>query len=193
MKERKLRSKDLLLLLLYVRGPSGEIGEPINGRTFLQKMVFLFEKEIYPKFRGNLPITEEDMPKFEAYRFGPFSKTIMEDIEFLANLGFVEIVAQDEATEPEEAEYEMWKQTADPSGDLDICVNETFKITEQGKGFVKDCILPELTPNQVEAISMLKINCLRVGLKRVLHYVYTKYPDSAVQSEIRNKVLGYGY
>jgi uncharacterized protein YwgA len=107
----KITGKDLILLLLYAPGKTGEYAEKIEGRTRLQKMVFLFEKEVYPKFKQNKLITEEDLPRFIPYDYGPFSKQVYDDLEFLIGLGFVETEATSEQVEQgEEAEYWLWEE-----------------------------------------------------------------------------------
>ena len=50
MNKKELTGKDLLLCFLYSPGQTNDINEPIVGRTKLTKMMYLFEKEIYPKF-----------------------------------------------------------------------------------------------------------------------------------------------
>ena len=72
-----------LLLLLYAPGPSGQIGEPIKGKTRLQKEVFLTQKNLrdvgvftyYP---------------FRPYKLGPYSKELYEDIEWMEYEGILE-------------------------------------------------------------------------------------------------------
>ncbi|MGB9662854.1 MAG: hypothetical protein ACPL5F_12725 [Moorellaceae bacterium] len=77
----------------------------------MQKMVFLFEKEVYPKFKQDKLITEEDLPQFIPYDYGPFSKQVYDDLEFLIDLGFVETEATSEQVERgEEAEYWLWEE-----------------------------------------------------------------------------------
>ena len=42
-------------------------------------MMFLFDKEIYNKFFKDKVI---DMPCFDSYLFGPFSKELFDDLKF---------------------------------------------------------------------------------------------------------------
>ena len=67
---------DLLLLLLYARGNSGKINEPIGGITRLQKELFLVQKTLQDEgIKYKYP--------FRPYRMGPFSRDLYRDIEWL--------------------------------------------------------------------------------------------------------------
>ncbi|MGB9847248.1 MAG: hypothetical protein ACPLRH_07065, partial [Desulfotomaculales bacterium] len=87
---KPITGKDLILLLLYVPGKTGEYAERIEGATRLQKMVYLYEKEVYPRVGWNR-LAEEDLPGFIPYDFGPFSREVFDDLEFLAGIGFVDV------------------------------------------------------------------------------------------------------
>ena len=50
MKKKEMNSKDLLLSFLYSPGQKENVNEPIIGSTKLTKMMYLFEKEVYPCF-----------------------------------------------------------------------------------------------------------------------------------------------
>ena len=78
----KLKGKDILLLILYAKGTSGKIAEPILGTTRLTKSMFLFEEEFKSKFISDT-LTIEDMPEFIAWNYGPWSKELIDNIEFL--------------------------------------------------------------------------------------------------------------
>lgn len=192
-------SKDLLMLLLYVPGAMRERAEPIQGRTLLQKIVFLFRKEILPHWSKDEAMTQEDIPLFEPDRFGPFSKGVLDDIEFLVNLGFVDKQLISEAATAEEAsEYEDWSVDSRAAGHsetpgLEEYARETFVLSELGRRFVEERLLGRLSSSQLSSLEMLKRNCTRASLQDVLHYVYTKYPEYTSASQIRDKVLSRGH
>ena len=80
MKKKELNGKDLLLSFLYSPGMGTVKNEKIVGRTKIQKMMFLFEKQIYQDFFSeNLQIS---LPEFSPYYFGPFSRELYEDLSF---------------------------------------------------------------------------------------------------------------
>jgi len=185
----RIKGKDILLLLLYVPGREGRVCEPIPGRTMLQKMIFLFVKELLPKFRRDTPISDADMPQFEAWRFGPFSRDVFDDVEFMVNIGFITVSSQLAASEPEETESDVWQGTV---GDLEEGQGSTeiFRLSDTGIRYVTERLLDVFSENQIQALSRLKSNCLSAGLKSVLRYVYRRYPEAAAKSEIAGKVLG---
>ena len=73
---------DLTLILLGV-DPNGGIGEGIGGMTRLQKYLFLLDREeqVSPSGPGF---------EFKAYKAGPYSSKLYDDLEFLENLGSLE-------------------------------------------------------------------------------------------------------
>ena len=69
-KQSKMTGADYLLLLLYLDNCSA-----INGAIRITKMMFLFNMEIAPVLKKKgVSIRDEDLPKFSAYNYGPFSK-----------------------------------------------------------------------------------------------------------------------
>src|ERR1035441_3398333 len=72
--------RDLLLLLIGLSDPSGKGG--LGGITRIQKLLYLLESEesIQPSGDGF---------QFEAYKAGPYSPKIYDDLEFLENLDYV--------------------------------------------------------------------------------------------------------
>ena len=189
-----LTSKDLLLLLLYVPGHTGQQQEPIRGRTRLQKMVFLFEKELLRKFKFDKVITEQDLPVFVPLHYGPFSKQVFDDLEFLCNLDFIEIERDSDDLSAEEEEAEEYLHWLDDSGlsdrgaSLPLETTEVFRLTERGASFVRERLLPTLSDNQVGALEMFKKNCTKVSLGQLLKYVYAKYPEFTEKSKIKSKI-----
>lgn len=190
MNKEKIRScKDLLLLFLYAKGRTGQQCEPIVGKTRLVKMVFLFEKEIRRKFNLDAQIDESAMPKFEANNFGPFSAKIYEDLEFLVDMGLVDIAGsgEEELLEDEKQEYEYWQATA---GGKDRPFQESFLLTDLGKEFVETRLATRLTNEHWKVIDEFKKRCTSAPLKALLKYVYTRYPEMTKKSSIRDEVLG---
>jgi uncharacterized protein YwgA len=190
MKKEKIRScKDLLLLFLYAKGRTGQQCEPIVGKTRLVKMVFLFEKEILRKFNLDAQIDENAMPEFEGHNFGPFSAKIYEDLEFLVDMGMVDVAGsgEEELLEDEKQEYEYWQATA---GGKERPFQEIFSLTDLGKEFVETRLITKLTKEHWKVLDEFKKRCTSAPLKALLKYVYTRYPEMTKKSSIRNEVLG---
>ena len=75
-------SKEIILLLLYAKGKTNKLFEPIKGRTRLMKMIFLFKEELQKAFNKNSVIDFSLLSDFSAYDFGPFSFEVLNDIDF---------------------------------------------------------------------------------------------------------------
>lgn len=176
----KIAGKALILLLLYA--PT-KCNEKIEGHTCLQKMVFLFEKEVCPKFKKDALFSEEDLPRFKPSRYGPFSRQVFDDLEFLIGLDFVKAIDSEEQAEA--AEYEEYKQWVDETGigqagsDNKVLVYEkkAFVLSDIGKKFVEEMLWPLLNDAQRQAIVALKENCIGTSINSILHYIQTKYPE----------------
>lgn len=74
-KQERLNRMDLLLLLLLADGNNGP-NEPIEGKTRLQKQLFLSQKKLKDH--------KIDKPySFRPYHYGPYCKDIYSDIALL--------------------------------------------------------------------------------------------------------------
>jgi uncharacterized protein YwgA len=73
-------ARDMVLLLIGLDAPSPSDG--LGGITRIQKLLYLLESEekIRPSGEGF---------KFEAYKAGPYSSRIYDDLEVLENLGYI--------------------------------------------------------------------------------------------------------
>ena len=105
-KQSKMTGADYLLLLLYLDNCSA-----INGAIRITKMMFLFNMEIVPVLKKKgVSICDEDLPKFSAYNYGPFSKDVYEQVELFQSIGFIK-VKNLYATE-EMSEVDDWEESA---------------------------------------------------------------------------------
>jgi len=183
-------NKDLLMLLLYSKGKTGNFYEPIVGKTRIVKMIFLFDKEIRRKFNLDRIIPDSIMPNFEPNDYGPFSSDVYRDLEFLVEMGFIEVqsVGDEEMLPDEIEEYEYWQAT---SGDIDQPFQVRFSLTELGKKYVEEKLRNEFNDQQLEAFNTFKERCVSASLSSLLKYVYSRYPEQTTHSKIKDKVLGF--
>lgn len=184
----KLKSKDLILHLLMATGR--EPKEAIFGITRFQKMVFLFEKEIWPEFKFDKLIPEYELPKFEPYHYGPFSEGVVSDIEFLVNLGFVnaEDISYELLDEEERLELQL---VGSLISDKTIRTSTKFSISSKGIRFVESGRAGHLSSIQRGTLEKFKLKCTSVPLAALLNYVYVKYPKMITRSLITKEVLGF--
>lgn len=192
----KLRGKDILLLLLYLPGKTSSHDEGILGMTRLTKAMFLFEKEIKKDFKADI----EAFPEFMAWRFGPWSEQLTDDIEFFKGIGFVASAPTDQnggLSVAEEEESERWEEELldIPKSDTDdFHQPEKIFLTNTGKRFVEANLLTRLSKDQLKILSDFKQKIASLSLFAVLSYVYRKYnkagEDWTSKSEIKGEILG---
>jgi uncharacterized protein len=148
--EKRISRSDMLLLLLYAPGPSGQIGEPIRGKTRLQKELFLTQKNLrdagiftyYP---------------FQPYKLGPYSKELYEDIEWMEYEGVLKTEKLD-------------------LGEYGICAE--FRITDKGRREIETKIQEQSLKKAFEIATETKnrFNALNVvELVRLTHELYPDY------------------
>lgn len=194
MKNNKLSSRDILLVLLYLPGKSGEINEPIEGRTRLTKMMFIFKKEISKKLNK---LDQDSLPEFFAYDYGPFSKDLFDDLRFFESIDFIKENENDDSTV---AEAEMGEYMYDINNqrgfeeNVDVLNVEppsavSFSLTEKGEKYVEDELIALLEEEQKEFLSQFKKKINVLSLDAILEYVYKKYPKFATKSKIKDNYL----
>lgn len=187
--------RNLLLLLLGIDAdPSG-----LGGMTRLQKLLFLLERE------EGLSPTEAGY-EFEAYRAGPYSPELYDDLEFLENLGLLRSEVTSEASEPEAAEGrlsfdhligdEVEKSSdgndVDGPASADSFEERRFRLTDNGRKQVEKLLQSGDVSPVAAKIRRVKSKYGKYSLNDLLYHVYTKYPDMTTESEIRDKVLRRG-
>ncbi len=182
--------RDVVLLLLGV-GPEGELAEGIGGITRLQKFLYLLEKE------AGLTPTDNGFD-FAAYKAGPYSSKLYDDLEFLENLGFVETEVAAEATPAEAAEVDLLNfedLMGDGAGNgLDTLAPDAyeerrFRISEEGTKRIRNLLESGEYQPVIDGIRKIKRKYGNYSLSDLLYYVYTKYPEMTTESEIKDKVL----
>jgi hypothetical protein len=200
-------ARDLLLLLI---GLDDSTQGGLGGITRIQKLLYLLESEehIHPTGDGF---------EFEAYKAGPYSPRIYDDLEFLENLGFIRRSATDdevnrsardeefevaiEASDPEKAEVDLtFEQLMGPEDVLapgndevvptaDSYKESRFYLTKSGKQCMEQLLANENYKPFVAGIRKVKSRFSKYSLNDLLYYVYTRHPDMTTESEIKEKVL----
>ncbi len=197
-KRIKLRKGDYILLLLYAYNK-----EPIRGRTRLQKMCFLFEKEVLKQFKFDKQLKgnkQLELFDFKPYRYGPFSKKVFIFIDLFVNLGLVEI--QFEKNEEATVDNLIFSKYASELDDFEYLEDlyykyeakeqdeqPVYKLTNEGEKYTKK-IWNQLSKKQREALDKLKKSCVELPLKTLLKYIYLTYQEYTTNSEILKEVIG---
>ena len=128
-------SLDLLIVLLYVPGASGQPGESIKGNTRLQKLVFLLNQGEVPEA---IVLAAREFV-YAPYKMGPFSKGLYRDLDVLKSLGMLRTIKleylitddrdPDDIVEDEELVGELQSRVVEST---------RYELTEFGKRVGKD-------------------------------------------------------
>jgi len=133
-------------------------GEPIEGRTRLQKLVFLMQKRL--EELGEDPLQSDDY-EFIAYDYGPFSKELYDDIDETIARNMVEDREEDLGEDKVKYDYE---------------------IQENGKQWVREQLSEEQAHRVLELAEEIKDEYGDVSLSDLIEEVYSRYPKYAENS-----------
>lgn len=190
-KRAGLTGADYLLLLLYIDNCS-----PIDSAIKLIKMMFLFDKEVKPILNSK-GVLIDHLPQFIPYNYGPFSKDVYEQIELFKSIAFVSV--KDLKNTESMDEVDDWEETSFIDDMLER--DQDFRRTSDGKyyrysllskgiEYVEKEILPQVDDEQLVLLTEYKKRIQEVEIKKLLRYVYVKYPEMTEKSKIKKEVLG---
>lgn len=161
----------MLLLIIYADKQS-----KIIGRTRLQKIIFLYEKECQKHLNQiREPNLFDSDFNFYAHHYGPFSKDLYKYLKNLKTFGMITIENENNIE------------------DENIVEKETqYYITEEGIATVHEEIFQIQKFNQIEMdiLDAFKKEYNNMNLNDLIKFVYDKYPDYTNNSKIKDKVLG---
>ena len=179
---------DALMALLYAPGATGKPGEEIRGITRFEKLLFLLAKEtVFQRYLS------KDF-EFEAYDYGPFSVEVFDHLEALQDANLIEtrIIESKHRTESFDAlEIESDIITDDSLFDMlrdDTKKLNIYKLTTNGMTVAKT-LYESLIEEERRQLREIKTRFNSMPLHRLLRYIYTKYPEEAKESVIREEVL----
>ena len=187
-----MERSDIILTLL------AKNGSVIVGTTRMQKLLFLIEKECRI-------IPEDGHFEFQPYRFGPASKSLYDDFEFLINLGYmtksdekggfvsshnldeIENLNGDDFLDDENSEDDS-DEDEDVEPSISTATDDlvVYRITPAGVQFLNDNGFLEM--KDAKAIDDLRRKYGKKSLLELLRHVYSKYPDYTTESEIKDKL-----
>lgn len=173
---------DLLVGLLYAKGPTRRFGEPIKGITRLEKLVFLALEE------GGFANAKSDY-SYKPYELGPYSKEVIDYLEALKQAHLVKSDLE---------EFESHREVLDAiaaTGSVEAAGEpgkvEVYSLTDRGLQ-VGERVFKMLRPEERRSIEDLKRRFNSVPLGELLKYVYTNYRAMTTKSKILDDVLGVG-
>ncbi|MCA1704747.1 MAG: SocA family protein [Actinobacteria bacterium] len=176
MSDADLIGPDIVLLLLAAPTRVREVQDRIAGITRLEKLLFLADKEADVQADVSSGRLE-----FIAYHYGPYSKAVYEAVELLeeAKLLREERMIGDRTLD----EVEEVATDATEEGP----VERRFFLTDNGKTVAG--LLAKQYPDAVAKLSEVKDQYGKMSLRQLIRYVYTRFPDYAKESKIRDQVL----
>jgi uncharacterized protein YwgA len=130
--------------------------QPIEGRTRLQKMVFLVQKELENE---GISLDSNESYEFWAYDYGPFSKELADEIDVL--LG-----------------EERLEETEEPFDDGKV--KYQYQLLEAGE--VRRGGHDRKLAAVIEKAEEIKATYNDMALPKVIDQVYTRYPEYAKNS-----------
>jgi uncharacterized protein len=185
---RRLRMKEVMLVLLGAGQSFDEPPEAIAGRTRLQKLLFLTAQHLQPHVSS----------RFEAYDFGPFEESVQADIEFLATEGLIEATGHETLPEVRQHDPERGKRILQwvrgRAERTDESRLEEYRLTRAGLEWVRRFIESEQYGNAevkrqlLAEATQLRKQFGRVPLEKLVDYVYREYPEFTARSKIREQV-----
>ncbi|MFA5771118.1 MAG: type II toxin-antitoxin system antitoxin SocA domain-containing protein [Thermoplasmata archaeon] len=176
---------DLMVLLFYAKGSSGQQNEEIYGITRLEKLMYLFLRE------GGFQNVLSKEINYEAYDFGPYSSEIYDLLESLKGMDIVKVREQNITNIKEivDAYY------AEAKGQIEKISGKRMEVysLKTDRGFrVAKMLLARVAPEEIQRIEDIKKKYNQIALDDLLRYVYTTYPESAKKSKIIENILGFG-
>ena len=181
--------KDILLLLFYSPGLNESFNEPIEGKTRLVKMIFIFKMEIFNYFKKNIDLDVENFYEFISWNYGPFSWEIYDDLIFFLLTDFIEAVKSDNDMLPESAaEWDEWFSSIgfENEDSTDLYTEVKYQLTPTGTKYAKN-IYDHLSETQKDILKSFKAKFLSLPPRAIIKYVYSKYPQFTDKSLIKEK------
>jgi hypothetical protein len=181
---------DVLMLLLYAEGGSGKTGEPIEGITRLDKIMYLLSQS--KEFSS---VVEENY-KFQADNFGPFAPELFDDIQALKQECIIELSSEKiTKNKIDTVDEESVEKVLEDSDDMKVVSwkkypLETYKLTDLGMKIAAQ-LYSNLSIQQKEELKKIKKTFGTMSMKNLLYYVYSTAPSKMLEkSKIRKDVLG---
>lgn len=173
MSIKKLRARDLLLLLLYMDGAKSDLNEPISGKTRLLKMIVAFEEELFDDFKkDNDILRKEDLPEFFAWNFGPMSTDVLGDLEFFLKIKFIESKKINSLPIEEAEEISAITDDIFLDESEEEYIEEEYSLSSIGESYVKEKLIGLLTDNQKDLLRKLKRQFNSASLDDILRHIY---------------------
>lgn len=176
---------DVLIVLMYAEGDEKKVGEPIEGITRLDKLMYLLSKS--PEFAKTI----DKGYHFEADNFGPFAPELFDDIEALKEEEVITVTSRRETKnkiETIDEEYVEKEIDKEDNASWKSYPLEKYELTESGMK-IGSLLYKCLSEKQKTELKNIKSVFGKMSLNTLLHFVYSKYPEMTEKSKIRDKIM----
>lgn len=184
-------STDLLILLLYAPGSTGVIGEPIEGITRLQKLMFLLERDEGPK---ELVKLAQERFGFDPYKLGPYSKGVAEAVDELRAAGIIRSdrldywITDDSDNPGELAIRRNWGRAHERHPSARRVESYRFSLNPAVGTRVGERLWSTLSAEDRKRLSEFKAFFNALSLRQLLIFVYDRYPKYTTESTIKHQL-----
>jgi len=170
---------DLLLALLFAGGSRKAENEEIVGNTRLVKLMFLLAHETsLRKYLTDFT--------YDAYNFGPYSSELFDALQALINAGLVKTEESDSEGYLDEADrFQVEREVVDDAESPKTTI--IYTLPPEGKK-VGSALFRALTPSEQKELTTIKRVFNSSTLRKLLQYVYRKYPKFTTESVIKDYV-----
>jgi len=172
----KLRA-EFIPMILYVKGRTSRIGEGIRGITRFIKLLFLLDKET------DLGKMVNVFYEFVPYKIGPFEPAIYQDLQVLEMAGIVKKQTYSYKLPANEQQID--------EGFNHNNVATLYTLTDKGMNYAKALInwADKKDPEIALTLRRYKTYYAQAPLKKLLEYIYQKYPEYTTESEIIKTII----
>jgi uncharacterized protein YwgA len=169
--QEALIAPDLILLLLKAESPTPG---RLDGVTRLEKLLYLLDRET------EVPAEVTDSFAFLPYHYGPYSRQVYEAVDILEEAELIREEKVLEGNTLDEME-EAAMTDAEREG-----VERRFFLTDDGADVAT--LLAQKHQGIFQQVHDIKSQYGAMPLRQLIRYVYTRYPESAARSRIRDQV-----
>ncbi len=166
---------DLLLVLLYAPGKSRRTGEPVEGITRLQKLIFLLLQGRGP----GAAVEHAQGLGYRPYKMGPYSSELGVMLDELELAGIVHT---------ERLRYLLPDDRDETESDPRVIESKRFSLTSDFGATVAKDVWDSLDEEFRDQLTEFKSFFNSLTLRQLLVYTYEEFPQFARESTIKTQL-----
>ena len=137
----------------------------------------------------------KELPLFIEDRYGPYSRQLIDYLEFFIAIGFIKeedtdiSISQHTELELRNGEYERELVEEYPDYTDTVTYESSYSLDDKGLRFVEERIWPLLSVEQKNILHRFKKKINSTSLGALLYYVYNTYPEWTNKSLIKDRYI----